>query len=135
MPGSSPSSNTAMRPLPPGDYPPLFDAFIQSQVDLLIQCQPIDSSYYEKNVKDRLLYLPEILARQAVALATLVGNINNYREILTRDISAKTQIAKGGAPPARIITTYLNSHMKSHRLTSELCSGVTDLVQRLTSDM
>jgi len=128
-------SNTGMRPIPPGDYPLLVDAFIQSETDLLIQCSPIDSLYYEKNVKDKLLYLPEILARQAVAVAILVANLNNYLQILTRDISAETQIAKGGARPARIITTYISCHAKSHRLISELCTGVTDLVQRLTSDM
>src|SRR6267143_822189 len=62
----------------PAQYPPFVDTDLQSQIATQIRVPTIDTSYYEKNIKDRLLYLPEQLARDAISIALVVATLNKY---------------------------------------------------------
>jgi len=119
----------------PAQYPPFVDTDLQSQIETQIRVPTIDTSYYEKNIKDRLLYLPEQLARDAISIALVVATLNKYYSVLAQNTSSKTMIAKGVSTPARILTTYLDTHLKSHRLISEFGNEATKLIQNLTIDL
>ena len=96
------------------------DNLVQSAVNEIIQCPTIDSTYYEKHIKEHLLYLPKNLARQAVAISVLVFELNLQYETLVKNVSGKGVLDRGPYPKAFVIATYLNAHKKAHQIISEL---------------
>src|SRR5467141_2348081 len=63
---------------------------IRPVLDDLVRPNSIDTSYYEKNIKDRLLYLPQPLASQAMAVNLFVALINYNYAWLVKDISSNS---------------------------------------------
>ncbi len=127
-------SEKPMPPLP-REHPPIVDSYFQAQTETIIRSPTIDTSFYEQNIRDHLLYLPEQLARQAVAAAMIVTNLNDYYSVLLRDVSGKSPILQGVFPAAYVLTAYMNSRQKAHRLISELASEARTLVLKMTNEL
>jgi hypothetical protein len=122
-------------PIPPRDYPAELDTSIPRLVlDILHRASPIDTSYYEKNVKDHLLYLPEPLARQAIAVSILTFTINNYYDSLLHDISSKT-VNEKLFPPGRQVSAYITTRGKAHELISQLWADLAVKISQLTRNL
>ena len=102
----------------------------------MIQSPPVDTSYYEKNIKDRLLYLPSPLARQTVAIVLLVDQLNQYHKTLVERVSGESPIfGKEVFPQAYVISIYLNTHRKQHQLLSELGDDAQGYINKVTIDL
>jgi len=119
----------------PKEYPPEVDTYYQARVETIIRGPTIDTSFYEQNIRDHLLYLPEQLARQAVAVAAVVTNLNDYYNALVRDVSGKSPILDGVFPAGRVLAVYLNTRRKPHQLISELASEARTLVLKITNEL
>jgi hypothetical protein len=117
----------------PEGVPPEYDRFIMSQLETHIQAQPIDTSYYEKNIKDHLLYLPEPLARQSLFVTSFVSVLNYHLRTLEDNLSSKTLVAKEAFPAGYIVSIYLATYNKTHQLISEQGRDLRDYIQQLTS--
>lgn len=92
---------------------------IRSELDYIVQPNSIDTSYYEKNIKDHLLYLPEHLATQAINVTMLVALINYNYSSLVKDVSKDSIILKIAKPTEDVLSAYLESHGKAHNLMFE----------------
>src|SRR5207249_113927 len=76
--------------------------------------------YYEKNIKDRLLYLPANHGRQAVGMFLFVYWLNLHYEMLVKNVSGTRISELEPQPKAFVITVYLVTHRKIHQLIGEI---------------
>ena len=136
-------STTEFPPIP-RVYPKEIQTGIAQEIDLFIQVYTkslvgsrsrIDNSFYEKNIKDQLLYLSPGLAHRALFVATLVWGLNLYYDSLAESVSNELRLAKGYLPTGYVISTYFQTHKAGYKLASDLASYGRQLVQNLTSDI
>jgi len=112
-----------------GEIPQQLNSLVQSNVEALMRARPIDTSFYETNLKDHLLYLPQFLANRTLTMVSYIMELNHFYAILVRDLSSKTLVAKEAFPAAFIISAYLKTHAKAHLMVSELAGDMTAFIQ------
>ena len=104
---------------------------IRTELDYMVQPHSIDTDYYEKNIKDHLLYLPVHLANQAISVTLLVAMINyNYSSLIT-DISSNSISLKGPKPVNEVLSAYIESHLKTFHLMFEYGNDCIEAINEL----
>jgi hypothetical protein len=106
------------------------DAFLVTQSKEVLDTEPIDTSYYRKNVEDHLLFMPRDLAIQATLIDAMIFAVNNYYEGLSKRINKQIpvpEMQRDLFPPNGIIV-YMNlhTHRKMYQLLSEFTLKLRD---------
>jgi hypothetical protein len=109
------------------------DSYLQTQAkSLLLDANPIDTSYYRKNVEDHLLFMSPALARHASYVDALIFVMNDYYAGLSNRINGELPVPESDPyilpPRGYIVYANLHTHRKEYQVLNEFCLGLRDYV-------
>jgi len=105
----------------------------------MISVPHIDTAYYDTNVGDKLLYLPQPLANQALIIDGVVKQFNVYYDNLLESAHLAKSISElTKSPMSEHIQHYLNAYSQYHSKVAELGpqanANITGLVKAIVDE-